>query len=295
MGQAFRLFAIALSCVLAGCAIHPLPENVTGLKTPHIVHHVRCEARDVLLNAIDTSPPDDAEALKQIGIVYSFSLQGTETDGFSPSATFIAPIVNGAWSVNAQAGDTLTRSNVRAFTIVDNYKLLKDMHPDGCKAMPKGPNYQYPITGSIGIEEMIKTFVTLASYTRFGTAAEAPNGPPTMVDTISFTTLLSAGVTPTLTLAPVNSGLTGSTLGLNLSRSDIHQVIVGLALPAAIVSPSQAGPRVVHGAPMVSSQPRAAMLVSAVARPNSAEQVALEAVNNQIIRFQLPRPLIVTP
>ena len=44
-------FGIVLSCWLGGCAIHPLPENVTGVKTAGIVHRIRCEARSAVLDA----------------------------------------------------------------------------------------------------------------------------------------------------------------------------------------------------------------------------------------------------
>src|ERR1700681_1495348 len=33
---------------LAGCAIHPLPEDVTGVDTYHIVRQIRCETREAL-------------------------------------------------------------------------------------------------------------------------------------------------------------------------------------------------------------------------------------------------------
>jgi hypothetical protein len=42
------LTAAALSASLGGCAIHPLPEQVAGVDTPHIVRQIRCEARDAV-------------------------------------------------------------------------------------------------------------------------------------------------------------------------------------------------------------------------------------------------------
>ena len=40
-------------CGFEGCAIHPLPENVTGVRTPQIVQRNRCEARDALRHIAD--------------------------------------------------------------------------------------------------------------------------------------------------------------------------------------------------------------------------------------------------
>ena len=251
--------------------------------------------------------PEALQGLKTIGIVYSFSLQGTETDGFTPSATFAAPVANGMWTFNPAVGDTVSRQNVRTFTIIDNFQLLKKMNPKFCETAPTGPNYQYPIVGRIGVYEMIETFVALAVHTDLQTEQEqsiisgntletSTNGPPTMVDTISFTTTLTAGVTPTLTLTPVGAGvqLSGASLGVSLQRADVHQVIVGLALPTPIVAPSHSGDGSLRAMQALPNQPRLALLISG-APHSSAEQAALDAVNNQIVRFQVPRPLIVTP
>ena len=46
----WRFYAVICGAVLseitvAGCAIHPLPENVTGVSTDKIVRKIRCEAR----------------------------------------------------------------------------------------------------------------------------------------------------------------------------------------------------------------------------------------------------------
>lgn len=38
--------AVAAASLMAGCAIHPEPEDVTGVSTPTIVKQIRCETRD---------------------------------------------------------------------------------------------------------------------------------------------------------------------------------------------------------------------------------------------------------
>src|SRR5260370_42701367 len=48
-----RVFAaLAASALMSGCAIHPLPEDVTGVSTYHIVRQIRCEARDAIRKTI---------------------------------------------------------------------------------------------------------------------------------------------------------------------------------------------------------------------------------------------------
>ena len=67
----YRFFALAFSCgfISSGCAIHPLPENVTGVSTTHIVHRIRCEARDAVLDAARIVTPAELQGLKSIAIV----------------------------------------------------------------------------------------------------------------------------------------------------------------------------------------------------------------------------------
>jgi len=48
MRKLFSGAAVALSFLGAGCAIHPLPEDVTGVTTYHIVRQIRCEARETI-------------------------------------------------------------------------------------------------------------------------------------------------------------------------------------------------------------------------------------------------------
>src|SRR5882762_10301439 len=48
MKRTFSIAAVALSFFSAGCAIHPLPQDVTGVDTYHIVRQIRCEARETI-------------------------------------------------------------------------------------------------------------------------------------------------------------------------------------------------------------------------------------------------------
>jgi hypothetical protein len=48
MKRVFSVAGIALSFFVVGCSIHPLPEDVTGVDTYHIVRQIRCETRETL-------------------------------------------------------------------------------------------------------------------------------------------------------------------------------------------------------------------------------------------------------
>src|SRR3954447_9065606 len=49
----YRSFAASLfAASLGGCAIHPLPEDVTGVDTADIVRQIRCEAREAVIHEV---------------------------------------------------------------------------------------------------------------------------------------------------------------------------------------------------------------------------------------------------
>jgi hypothetical protein len=43
---------LAASVLVSGCAIHPLPEQVAGVDTPHIVRQIRCETREAVKSTL---------------------------------------------------------------------------------------------------------------------------------------------------------------------------------------------------------------------------------------------------
>src|SRR5207249_2348270 len=51
MYRAFRASGFVLALIAAGCAIHPLPENVTGVPTYTIVRQIRCETRQAVIDS----------------------------------------------------------------------------------------------------------------------------------------------------------------------------------------------------------------------------------------------------
>jgi hypothetical protein len=303
------LLLVVLSLGICACAIHPLPEDVTGVKTTQIVHRIRCEAAEAVLAAARKIEKETTEKpwraatkqtrlkiLSSIGIVLSFTLTGDEMDNVSSaSATFTKPLSNGTFSFNPSVADTLDRLNIRTFTVVDNFEhLVKTYETSGgraCETEPRGPNYQYPIVGTIGVAEMIDTFVTLSVYTDLGKEQQpdkdapslAMNTAPTLVDSITFTTNLTAGVTPTWMLMPVGKALqlTNASINLGVARKDTHQVIVGLALPGPV---SSLGPvTTVQLRPvLVPASNRAFGLLITGYPHNNAEAVALEAVRSLI-------------
>jgi hypothetical protein len=306
-----------LSSTFAACAIHPLTQDVTGYRTIEIVQKIRCEARDAVIAAqVMHFPKVDfsrhrilamrakraakqqitAKELKEInfvnsGIVMAFALEGSETNGVSFAADIVKPLAHGTETLSIPAvGQTLLRDNIRAFTISDTFGGLMNNLSDSDCNFESGPNYEYPIVGTIGVKEMVRSFIALALTGDLGVDQDSskpptynPTGLPSMADTITFTTTLTGGVTPKIVLTPVGQAvqLMDASLGLTAMRVDHDQVTIGLALPAPATNPKQ----VAKFIPTFSSQNISGTGVGAAA----------EAVSQQILRFELPTPAIVAP
>jgi hypothetical protein len=309
--SAFRMvLPVALSFALGACAIHPLPQDVTGVKTSQIVHRNRCEARAAVFRIEDwlhkKNTPNAKRALQvlpKIGIALSYSLDMTEMDTLTASSNLEELVTRGTFSANPGAADALTRDNHRTFTVADNYRTLGQMVD--CNTEAVGPNYQYPIVGKIGIAETIETFLTMALHEDLNgvvddEAGKLPTDPnkftaasPTMVETLTFTTKISAGVTPQVMLTPLLSSsqlkLNSASLAFGWSRQDVHEVIIGLGMPTVITAEGDTrrpySVAFTHG---LAARARTPLLIDAAipaeAGPNSGVALAVEAANNQIIR-----------
>jgi hypothetical protein len=105
---------------------------------------------------------------------------------------------------------------------------------------------------------------------------------PAMADTLKFTTTVAGGVPSKVTLDQVGNRFqfTNASSGLSASRTDVHQVIIGLGLPAPVQHSRPLGLRT--------------SFVTATAPPGgsgSGVANALNAVNQQILRYELQRPV----
>jgi hypothetical protein len=335
----FKVFAlpILLSLTVEACAIRPLPEDLPGgVDTFTIVRKVRCEASDAIANArieylndrylsktdqpllhnydelrrlikTGTIPPkftNNFEKTSKAGIVYAFTIQGTEMNNLSVSANITGPLNYGAVSLGPTASNNLTRENTRTFTVIDTFdKLLARQGTKYCMFNPPTPgntypNYEYPILGNIGLDETVRTFIRLAvtgsisGEEQLGAFSEPDFDPaknPAMVDSITFTTTVNAGLNPSISFSPVKTHwqVQSTTIGATATRTDVHQVIVGLALP----STPTAGPISANGSKLANLY-----LSAQKPTPNTGEGAALQAVAQQILRSQtLVSPLFVAP
>jgi hypothetical protein len=179
-----------------------------------------------------------------------------------------------------KAGVDRDRQNTRVFTITDDFAGLLDVKPrDYCDGHLATENPIYPMAGKIGIEPFIKEFVRLSLFTNLGSEDD---GPPTMVDTLAFTTTLSGSAVPMVTFSPVGPSLNvaDASLTAEVIRKDIHTLIMGLSVVSGIPSPSTL---------------RAKGLVGSLltAKGGGTRQTAANAVDQELTKQALSKTIII--
>ncbi|MGX1787392.1 hypothetical protein ACWIGM_11660 [Bosea sp. NPDC055332] len=260
----------AAALLVAACSTHPLPQDFAGYSTYEIVRRIRCEAREALKDKLRVTLADATQdpvaqdvarrmVLKTINlnavskqkyskqtsffidyfrnaaIAYSFTFDMTEVNDFGGSTSFLKPIFRGTESIGLSAGLNRSRNNTRTFTIADKFgELIDTVKDDYCegKFAPEkiSSSLTYPITGRIGLAEMIDNFVDMSL---FGSLSDAKGDAPTIADSLEFVTRVYGSATPRIELAALrnDAALVGANAGIEVSRTDKHRVIIGMSLP----------------------------------------------------------------
>jgi hypothetical protein len=217
----------AIAPTLAGCSTVPRTEDVSRKSALGIVHQIRCEAKravvDVAYNRNNPypSPIDYTTA----SISYAFTFDIFENNNASADGTWGLPYtLGGMFSLTASGQFDRNRHTIRSFTIVDTFEELYNTQCDD--AAPQLENLLYPISGEIGIYEVVSTFINLQQVGN-PKAGEVF----TFADTLQFTTTLSAGVQPKLVISPFNDRfrLAGANGNFSADRTDFHKVMITLA------------------------------------------------------------------
>jgi hypothetical protein len=317
--------------LLTGCAIRPMPEDVTGVSTYTIVRQIRCETRQTIvdsaigwLTAEGNEDRVDSESraigfqfangrpiqeLKpelfkgrvrsivklffDTGVAYNFELEMTETNNLKGEINFLKLFDKNKGTLNAKAGADRTRKNNRTFTVTDTFSGLVGLHDAYCDGRAVGEsysyvareNYIYPITGKIGVQRLVQDFINLTLFANLAGRKEAPKGPPTLADILTFETTISGTVAPKITFTPGKSfSVADASLTGDASRKDMHKITMALAIAEAdqkLVGPIRSG---IFTTNLLTASPA-----------TNAEFAAAEAVN-QALTLKLFNPtIIVTP
>ncbi|WMT71386.1 hypothetical protein [Bradyrhizobium sp. Ash2021] len=303
---------ILLSCGalgMAGCAIHPLPDDVIRLATREIVHHIRCEARAAIKQAIidylrkleltefmgqlesNQLPLDQLDLhlhelparvranivkYERAAISYDFTFDITEQNTVTAEVDFVNLLSHGTFSMPAKGSSDLQRQTVRIFRVNDTFGELINFRRGRCTEDGSPENFAYPVSGRIGLGELVETFVDLNEFQRL-TGSKDGDTVPTIADTFNFQTTIGGSVTPQVTLTPLNHlfNVSGASLGAAALRKDIHRVIVAISLPPPPKPQPAPAPHGFLGGSTYAPRPS-----TAIERNNSAID---DAINRSII------------
>ena len=166
MSLASRTAAVVAFVWLTGCAIHPLPDDVTGVSTYNIVRQIRCEARQAAFDFATTwlakqnydqdakqigiefregrrrihtlSPALFKGQIRQLmqpffttGIAYNFQLQMSEMNNIEPTTDILTLSGKNLFSSPVNGVADRIRQNIRTFTVTDTFSfLLRDIPDD---------------------------------------------------------------------------------------------------------------------------------------------------------------------
>ena len=108
---------------------------------------------------------------------------------------------------------------------------LTDNNKTKCDGTVEAANPIYPITGTVGLDEVVHTYWELQKLTRF-----QKNNKQVFSDTLTFTTTLSAGVMPELQIGNSSGGfkLSKASIVGSSMRTDVHKVTVAIAEKADV-------------------------------------------------------------
>jgi hypothetical protein len=210
---------VGLAAASSGCSTYPLPQDVTRKTTYDIVEALRCEVSV----GVRASKIPLAEYEKHI-VGYDFNIDASENNKLEGGALEFTHLMTGGNLKLALSGSAdKKRMNKRFFRLTESFQQLVRSTEGKCDPAG-GRDFLYPITGSIGLDEAVTTYARLGRLSRFKENT-------VFSDTLTFTTSLRGGVTPTLALAAGGAGLklTRGTITKFDERVDEHKVAIAIA------------------------------------------------------------------
>jgi hypothetical protein len=248
MIHSWRRYLMALAFPLVGCSMHPLPENFPlnfpRASTFDIVQKVRCEAKAGLDRFKNSRHQDHIrQIVAATSIGYDFEFVMTENNNATDGNLHFAGRPKNKASdrkldIDLTGTATKERANRRTFRIVED---LGDVANADCSAEALRANLAYPISGSLRVDDLVYTYVTLERISNLDPdddddSIAIPSDDPrkragVFSEHLEFTTTLKLGANPILTMSAVAGSfrLTNARINGQVKRNDVHDVIIAFA------------------------------------------------------------------
>jgi hypothetical protein len=191
-----------------------------------IVERIRCEAKAGLGDFRKSKHDERIVRATKIAYDFQFDVNGHYETGSGRAEFRGAPL---ALDLSASLrNDRNAGGNKRDFLIVED---LEELSKATCPKDNTPPNWVYPIVGSIGMDELVRTYIKLEKLTDLAPGGAKTGANDVFADELTFTTEWSAGATATIELNTVAGTfrLTKIAPFGNAGRRDEHSVTVALA------------------------------------------------------------------
>ncbi|MEO0618540.1 MAG: hypothetical protein AAFZ01_04605 [Pseudomonadota bacterium] len=191
-------------------------------------------------------------AFRDSTIALRFKFDLSEQNSATGDASFTWPIHLGTFTLAIDGGDTKKRDTLRVVQVGGKFGELLEVECSDRRQANSGLRAaHYPITGEIGVGELVSQYLKLLD--KDISIQEHPTAGRKMTETITFTTTLNGNVKPSLKLTTVNNVSITANGGGGATREDIHEVAIEIApkpSPSG-ASPNKAEQLVVTGLPDV--------------------------------------------
>lgn len=200
--------------LLAGCNASPDVRDVTQIDTVEIIRNIRCETR----NAVASYPP--GHWIHDTAIAYGFTFNALERNGLSGGIGFAFPVQPaGKWILGLDAGVARHREGE---SVVDMGEILGNLRTLDC-SMPSAPAHGYPITGQVGIREVVDRFVAVNAFT--GVLQKK------FTRSLRYELRVTGGIRPSISVIPSAGHVRDANLNLSAERQDVHKLLIALVAP----------------------------------------------------------------
>ena len=209
MRTAYRVLAAVSAVTLAACSAIPDQGDATGFDTVDVINNIRCEAHDALLQHPGFGPGHDFI----LGLQFDFDTQTTK--GAAGEAVVAVPVPLGTFSIGFDGGVVKTRYGEEKVSIAEAFTELRKLE---CTTLRTLRSLVYPITGNIGLSDVIDKYLDLESLPK----AKVSD----YFRTLRFTLKLGGGVHPTWALVRSSGTKIDAGFDVTADREDIHEVKV---------------------------------------------------------------------
>ena len=159
--------------------------------------------------------------IHETAIAYGFTFNALERNGLSGGLGFAFPVQPaGKWILGLDAGVSRHREGE---SVVDMGEVLGNLRTLDCST-PSAPAHGYPITGQVGIREVVDRFVAVNAFP--GVLQKK------FTRSLRYELRVNGGIRPSISVIPSAGNVRDGNLNITAERQDVHKLLIALVAPA---------------------------------------------------------------